>query len=139
MKLILKKKKNLAEFGTFLGIAYQIIDDTLDYFSNTKEFGKNTGNDLKEGKMSLPLILCYKRCDKVEKKIIEFIISKDRCGNNDFRKIVDLMNKYNVEMDCIKKACHFSTMAKDSLGSFSESTEKQKLLNLLDYLVKRKS
>ena len=134
-----EKKKNLAEFGTFLGIAYQIIDDTLDYFSNFNEFGKNTGNDLKEGKMSLPLILCYKRCNNLEKKMIEHIISKDQCRNRDFKKIVDLMHKYNVEMDCIKKACHFSTMAKDSLGSFSESPEKQKLVNLSDYLVQRTS
>ncbi|MFL2661463.1 MAG: polyprenyl synthetase family protein [Alphaproteobacteria bacterium] len=134
-----EKKKSLEEFGIFLGIAYQIIDDTLDYFSNFNEFGKNTGNDLKEGKMSLPLILCYKRCNKVEKKIIEYVISKDQCENNDFEKVVDLMNKYNVKMDCVKKAYHFSTMAKDSLGSFSKSTEKERLINLLDHLVQRTS
>ena len=65
---------------------------------------------------------------------------RDRTNeNNDFKKVVDLMNKYNVEMDCVKKACHFSTMAKDSLGSFSESTEKERLLNLLDHLVQRTS
>ena len=89
--------------------------------------------------MSLPLILCYKRCNKLEKKVVEYIISKDNCDNNDFKKIVNLMHKYNVEKDCIKKACHFSTMAKDSLGSFSKSSEKEKLLNLLDYLVQRTS
>ena len=54
------KKNSLSEFGTFLGIAYQIIDDTLDYFSDSNTSGKSTGNDLKEGKMSLPLIICYK-------------------------------------------------------------------------------
>ena len=89
--------------------------------------------------MSLPLILCYKRCNKLEKKVVEYIISKDKCENNDFKKIVNLMQIYNVEKDCIKKACHFSTMAKDSLGSFSKSSEKEKLLNLLDYLVQRTS
>ena len=63
-----EKKKCLAEFGTFLGMAYQIIDDSLDYFSDFRTSGKTSGNDLKEGKMSLPLILCYKRCNKNEKK-----------------------------------------------------------------------
>ncbi len=132
-----EKKKCLAEFGTFLGMAYQIIDDSLDYFSDFKTSGKSSGNDLKEGKMSLPLILCYKRCNKSEKCIIEFIIAKEKTNNNDFIKIIDLMTKYNVKQDCVKKAKHFSTMAKDSLGIFSDSVEKEKLLNLVDYLTLR--
>ncbi len=133
------KKKCLAEFGKYLGIAYQIIDDTLDYFSEFKLSGKQPGNDLKEGKMSLPLILCYKRCDRREKRIVEFIISKDLNTRNDFKKVVELMNKYNVREDCITKAKHFSTMAKDSLGIFSESQEKEKLLDLTDFLTERLS
>ena len=132
-----EKKKCLAEFGTFLGMAYQIVDDSLDYFSDFKTSGKSSGNDLKEGKMSLPLILCYKRCDKSEKKIIEFIIAKEKSTNSDFVKIIGLMTKYNVKQDCVKKAKHFSTMAKDSLGIFSDSEEKEKLKNLVDYLTYR--
>ncbi len=134
-----EKKMSLAEFGTFLGIAYQIIDDTLDYFSNFKTSGKNAGNDLKEGKMSLPLIICYRRCNKSEKKLVEYIIGKNSTNQNDFRKIISLMEKYNVRNDCIKKAIHFSIMAKDSLGIFPNSVEKTKFLNLVDYLVHRTS
>ena len=132
-----EKKKCLAEFGTFLGMAYQIIDDSLDYFSDFKTSGKSSGNDLKEGKMSLPLILCYKRCDKIEKKIIEFIITKDKTNNSDFVKIIDLMTKYDIRHACIKKAKHFSTMAMDSLGIFPDSSEKEKLLDLVDFLIYR--
>jgi len=132
-----EKKKCLAEFGTFLGMAYQIIDDSLDYFSDFKTSGKSSGNDLKEGKMSLPLILCFKRCDKNEKKIIEFIITKEKSNNSDFVKIIDLMTKYDVKQDCEKKAKHFSTMAIDSLGIFADSPEKEKLVNLVDYLTYR--
>ena len=51
-----ESKKSLADFGKYTGIAFQIIDDTLDYFSISGNSGKETGNDLKEGKMSLPLI-----------------------------------------------------------------------------------
>ena len=132
-----EKKKCLAEFGTFFGMAYQIIDDSLDYFSDFKTSGKSSGNDLKEGKMSLPLILCYKRCDKIEKKIIEFIITKDKTNNSDFVKIIDLMTKYDIKNACIKKAKHFSTMAMDSLGIFPDSSEKEKLLDLVDFLIYR--
>ena len=134
-----EKKMSLAEFGTFLGIAYQIIDDTLDYFSNFKTSGKNTGNDLKEGKMSLPLIICYRRCNKSEKKLVEYIIGKNNTNQNDFKKIISLMEKHNVRNDCIKKATHFSIMAKDSLGIFPNSVEKTKFLNLVDYLIHRTS
>ena len=132
-----EKKISLAEFGTFLGMAYQIIDDTLDYFSSFKISGKSTGNDLKEGKMSLPLIICYKRCSKVEKKLVEQIVMKNNSNQLDFEKIISLMEKYNVRNDCIKKAIHFSIMAKDSLGIFADSTEKNKLVNLVDFLINR--
>ena len=118
-------------------MAYQIIDDSLDYFSDFKTSGKSSGNDLKEGKMSLPLILCYKRCDKIEKKIIELIITKDKINNSDFLKIKNLMTKYDIRQACVKKARHFSTMAMDSLGIFSDSAEKEKLVNLVDYLTYR--
>ncbi len=131
------KKNSLAEFGSFLGIAFQIVDDTIDYFSSSKESGKSPGNDLKEGKMSLPLILCYKRCNKNEKRKIEYIISKTKSSYSDFIQVIKLMEKYEVKSDCIKKAMHFSVMAKDSLGSFSDSYEKDRLINLVDYLVKR--
>ena len=132
-----EKKRSLSEFGNFLGVAYQIIDDTLDYFSNAKTLGKICGNDLKEGKMSLPLIICFKRCNKKEKKIVEYIILKDFINQNDFLKVIELMHKYDVQEDCIKKAKHFSLMAKDSLGIFSDSSEKEKLLNLVDFLTDR--
>ena len=134
-----EKKKCLAEFGTYLGMAYQIIDDTLDYFSEFRLSGKDPGNDLKEGKMSLPLIICFKRCNNKEKRLVEFIITKDIVNRKDFNRIVVLMKKYNVKDDCIKKAMHFSIMAKDSLGTFSDSQEKKILLNLTDFLTQRSS
>lgn len=134
-----EKQISLTEFGTSLGIAYQIIDDTMDYFSDFSSSGKSTGNDLKEGKMSLPLIICYKRSNSSEKKLIEHIIQKNSSTQGDFEKIVTLMKKYDIKSDCIKKANYFSTMAKDSLGAFSDSQEKAKIISLVDYLILRKS
>ena len=132
-----EQKRSLAEFGTFLGTAYQIIDDTLDYFSDFKSLGKTSGNDLKEGKMSLPLIICYKRSNKLEKRLIEYIIAKNTSNKNDLSNIIELMEKYEVKDDCIKKAKHFSTMAKDSLGIFPNTLNKDKLINLVDFLIYR--
>ena len=74
-----------------------------------------------------------------EKKLIEHIVFKSASNHNDFEKIVEIMNKYDVKKDCVKKAVHFSTMAKDSLGVFSDSHEKEKIINLVDYLTLRKN
>ena len=133
------KKNSLKDFGKFLGIAYQIVDDTLDYFSEEKKSGKEIGNDFKEHKMTLPLILVYKRCDKKEKNYINFINSKKIITNQDLVWVKEKMKKYQVFEDCLQKAKHFSVMAKDSLGFFSKSEEKSKIIKLVDYLTNRKN
>ena len=130
-------KNSLKDFGRFLGISFQIVDDTLDYFSENSLLGKEIGNDLFEGKMTLPLILLYKRSNNEEKKLLQRIISKDKLNNNDFKNIVFSMNNYGIKNDCLNKARHFSLMAKDSLGLFPDSSEKQKIINLIDHLLSR--
>ena len=132
-----RKKNALSDFGKYIGLAYQIVDDTLDYFHSSEQSGKETGNDLKEKKMSLPLILCYQRSNIKEKRLIEYILTKKNISKNNFSKIVKIMNTYNVKEDCLNKAKHFSIMAKDSLGIFEESAEKEKMINLINYLIDR--
>ena len=134
-----EKKTALREFGKFLGIAFQIIDDTLDYFLKDDVIGKDLGNDFKEGKMTLPLILCFKRSNKKEKSLLEYITRKNSVTISDFNLTKNLMKRYNVEEDCKKKANHFSIMAKDSLGVFQASPEKEKVLKLVDFLILRTS
>ena len=132
------KKKSLKDFGHFLGISYQIVDDTLDYFSEEKISGKEIGNDFKENKMTLPLILVFNRGNKKEKSFITHLIEKKKLDASNFNWIIEKMNKYNVLNDCLQKAKHFSIMAKDSLGTFSDNEDKQKLINLVDFLINRK-
>ena len=132
------KKKSLKDFGHFLGISYQIVDDTLDYFSEEKISGKEIGNDFKENKMTLPLILVFNRGNKKEKSFITHLIEKKKLDACNFNWIIEKMNKYNVLNDCLQKAKHFSIMAKDSLGTFSDNEDKKKLINLVDYLINRK-
>ena len=68
-EISIESKNSLKDFGIYLGICFQIIDDTLDYFSEEKIIEKDLGNDFKEGKMTLPLILLYKRSNAKEKKL----------------------------------------------------------------------
>ncbi len=132
------KKKSLKDFGYFLGISYQIIDDTLDYFSEEKISGKEIGNDFKENKMTLPLILVFNRSDKKDKNFIEYLIQNKKLDDSEFKWVTEKMKKYEVLNDCLQKAKHFSIMAKDCLGTFTDNNEKKKLLDLADFLINRK-
>jgi octaprenyl-diphosphate synthase len=133
------KKKSLKDFGYFLGIAYQIIDDTLDYFSEEKISGKEIGNDFKENKMTLPLILFFKRGNKKEKNLIQHMVQNKKLNDSDFNWVSDKMKNYDILDDCLQKARHFSIMAKDSLGTFPDNEEKRKLINLVNFLTHRKN
>ena len=133
------KKKSLKDFGYFLGIAYQIIDDTLDYFSEEKISGKEIGNDFKENKMTLPLILFFKRGNKKEKNLIQHMVQNKKLNDSDFNWVSEKMKNYDILDDCLQKARHFSIMAKDSLGTFPDNEEKRKLINLVNFLTHRKN
>ena len=132
-----EKEMSLYEYGKNLGIAFQIIDDTLDYFSNDRSFGKNIGDDFKEGKVSIPIILAFTRSDGNEKKFWLRVINEKKQNKNDLELALEIIKKYNVISDCLKKAKHFSLMAKDSLGPFEYSYEKEKLVNIADFAIDR--
>ena len=66
-------------------------------------------------------------------------MSKNNIINDDFEKIVGIMEKYNIKFDCLAKAKHFSIMAKDSLGIFKESAAKEKIIKLVDFLINRQN
>ena len=89
--------------------------------------------------MTLPLILCYQRGNTKEKRIIESILSKNNIVNEDFEKVVNIMEEYNIKSDCLAKANHFSIMAKDSLGIFKKSPAKEKIIKLVDFLINRQN
>ena len=106
-EISIEMKKSLKEFGRYLGICFQIIDDTLDYFSEEKIFGKEIGNDFSEGKMTLPLILLYKRSSNKEKLFLEYLINKDKLSKKDFLVLLKKMNRLNIKNDCLDKAKTF--------------------------------
>tara|TARA_B100000886_G_scaffold336583_1_gene295644 strand:- start:987 stop:2003 length:1017 start_codon:yes stop_codon:yes gene_type:complete len=129
----------LKDYGKFIGLAFQIIDDTLDYSSKDSQLGKNVGDDFRESKVSLPIILGYKRSNKKEKKFWERVIIEGSKNNADFRMAKEILNNYNVITDCFSKAGNFALMAKDSIGIFDNSKEKQRLVNLADVVAFRKN
>lgn len=124
-----------SNFGKNFGIAFQIIDDTLDYTSTETEFGKAIGNDLKEGKLTLPLIHVIKICNESERKnIYKTIDSK----NPDLNYIYQLINKYNSIDYAKSRAREFSENAKKDLKKLKPTSAREALEKLSEYIIERR-
>ncbi len=127
----------LKSFGTNFGMTFQLVDDAIDYSSNKKILGKNTGDDFKEGKITLPIILAYGRSNDNEKKFWNRTISNLSQENGDFEKALEIINKYQCIEDTIKRANHFSNVAIDSIDIFKDNQYKDKLVSLVSTSISR--
>ncbi len=129
----------LRSFGTNFGMAFQLIDDAMDYASSKNKMGKNTGDDFKEGKVTLPIILAYGRSNSSEKKFWKKTITEQNQKPSDFEKALNIIKKYNCVEDTITRAQHFSNVAVDSLDVFNSSDYKDCLINITINGIKRLS
>ena len=132
-----KIKEALEFYGKNLGLTFQIADDTLDYNSDLNIFGKETGNDFYEGKITLPIILLCQKVKKDEWLEIKELFKKTERSEVDFKKILSLIKKYNIIFECYKKAEYFINLASNSLSVFEDSKEKNILKNLTSFTLER--
>jgi len=139
---ILANKKNkeseaLEFYGKNLGLTFQIADDTLDYNSEVKLFGKKIGNDFFEGKITLPIILLFQKVNNVEKQKLIEIFKKNIREPNDLNFTLSLISKYKIISQCYQKAEHFINLASNSLSIFKDTKEKKILENLTSFTLER--
>ena len=139
---ILANKKNkeseaLEFYGKNLGLTFQIADDTLDYNSEVKLFGKKIGNDFFEGKITLPVILLFQKVNNVEKQKLIEIFKKNIREAKDLDFTLSLISKYKIITQCYKKAEHFINLASNSLSVFNDTKEKKILENLTSFTLER--
>ena len=127
----------LKSFGTNFGMAFQLIDDAIDYSSNSKTMGKNIGDDFKEGKITLPIILAYGRSNNEEKKFLQNVISNPKEDQNNFKLTKELLIKYKCIEDTLIRANHFADIAIDSLTIFNDNEYKEALIRLIETSIKR--
>ncbi|MGC8554339.1 MAG: polyprenyl synthetase family protein [Candidatus Acidulodesulfobacterium sp.] len=132
-----KCAKKLYDYGLNIGIAFQLMDDALDYISD-KEFGKFIGNDLKEGKLTLPLIHAIERANKDEKEVITNIIYKKKLASKDLKTVLSLVKSYGSIDYTISKAKDAIKKAKKDLDVFPDSKYKNSLIDIADYIIDRK-
>ena len=132
-----KEKEALESFGRNLGICFQITDDILDYSSKEKIFGKKIGNDFKEGKLTLPIILLFQKLIGKEKdKLTNLFLKKERT-EKEFSFILENLKKYKILEDCKKRADYFSNVSSDSLNMFANNNLVKKLQELSKFIVNR--
>ena len=132
-----KEKEALEFYGRNLGLTFQIADDTLDYNSDLKLFGKKIGQDFYEGKITLPVILLFQKTENNEKEKIKNIFLKDERDENELNYIISLIKKYDVINSCYQKAQHYINIASNSLSIFKDCEEKIILKNLTSFSLAR--
>ena len=132
-----KEKEALEFYGRNLGLTFQIADDTLDYNSELKSFGKKIGQDFYEGKITLPIILLFQKADGKEKERLKEIFSKKVRLKDNLEYTLSLIKKYEIIKACYKKAEHYINLASNSLSVFSDNEEKSILENLTSFSLTR--
>ena len=132
-----REKDALEFYGRNLGLTFQIADDTLDYNSDLKLFGKKVGQDFFEGKITLPVILLFQKLHSDEKNLLIGLFKKETRDKKDLDEIISLIRKYNIIKECYQKAQHYINLASNSLTIFKDSEEKEILKNLTSFSLAR--
>lgn len=132
----LEKEEALNHYGYNIGLAFQIMDDILDYVGSEKEFGKPTGKDLKEGKITLPLIYTLKRCSREERK--EIVTLFRRRTKKDIGRIVERVKAYGGLDYAKNRARELVDKGKTALVVFPEGPIKDTLKEMAEFIIKRK-
>jgi octaprenyl-diphosphate synthase len=127
----------LESYGRNLGIAFQLIDDVIDYASDATTMGKGVGDDFRDGKMTLPLILAYARGSAGERAFWEAAIAGDRISDQDLAQAIALMRSSDSLADTIDRARHYGRRAIDALGPFPAGKAKAALTEAVEFAVAR--
>ncbi len=127
----------LETFGMNLGIAFQLTDDVLDYSAKQMALGKTVGDDFREGKITLPVILAFRRGDEAERAFWRRTLETLDQRQDDLERAVDLMEKHKALADTVERARHYGAIARDGLGIFADGPEKSALVEIIDFCIER--
>jgi len=124
-------------YGLNLGLAFQLIDDALDYGGNSGELGKQVGDDLREGKMTLPVVLAYRRGSDGDRAFWKRVLVDGAVNDGDLAHAIELMRRHQAIDDTVARARHFGSVARDALAPLPDSEHKSALLEAVDFCVDR--
>ena len=132
-----KTQKIFNDFGFNFGMAFQLSDDVLDYFGDSSKMGKSVGKDFFEGKVTYPVIHCFKKSDKKSKKIIAKLFFKRKRNKKDLAVLLNLMKKTNTYKSSIEFVRKYAEKAKTNINKFEGNKYKVYLDELVDHLIIR--
>ena len=124
-------------FGMNLGIAFQLVDDALDYGGKAAKLGKNVGDDFREGKITLPVVLSFRRGSESERTFWTRTLEQGEMADHDLETAIGLMTKHRALDDTIKRAQHYGAIARDALALFPQSPMKQALEQAVEFCTAR--
>jgi octaprenyl-diphosphate synthase len=131
------EEEALETFGMNLGIAFQVIDDVLDYSAKQATLGKTVGDDFREGKITLPVVLAFRRGNEDERTFWRRTLEDLEQKPGDLKHAFELMEQHDALSDAVSRARHYGAIARDALGIFADGPEKAALLELIDFCIER--
>ncbi len=124
-------------YGMNLGVAFQLIDDALDYGGQAAKLGKNVGDDFREGKITLPVVLSFRRGNEQERAFWKRALEQGAIGEGDLETALATMKKHRALEDTVERARHYGAMARDALELFPDSAWRRALLEVVDFCIDR--
>ncbi|MFG1205263.1 polyprenyl synthetase family protein [Xanthobacter aminoxidans] len=124
-------------YGMNLGIAFQLVDDALDYGGSQAKLGKNVGDDFREGKITLPVLLAFRRGDEKERAFWQRCLENSEASAADLDQAIGLMTKHRAIADTVERARHYGAIAKDALALFPAGPAKAALMEAVDFCLSR--
>jgi octaprenyl-diphosphate synthase len=131
------EEEALASYGMNLGIAFQLIDDCLDYSARQIELGKTVGDDFTDGKITLPVVLAFRRGSDDERAFWRRTLEDGEIGDGDLEHAVELMGRHGALRDTVERARHYGSVARDAIDIFPESPAKAALREVVDFCIDR--
>jgi len=127
----------LEAFGLNLGIAFQLTDDVMDYAADAETMGKDTGDDFREGKVTLPVVLAYRRGDAEQQAFWRRTLEELDQNDNDLPRAIQLLEGHGALKDTLDRARHYTQLARDSLDIFPAGPTKDALLDVVAFCAAR--
>ncbi len=127
----------LMSYGKNLGIIFQLIDDVLDYSAEQKTLGKSVGDDFQEGKITLPIVLAFRRGTDEERSFWRQTMEDLEQEEGDLEHAIELMEKHNALEDTIERARHYGQVARDALAIFPDNEYRRALVGVVDFCINR--
>ena len=124
-------------YGINLGIAFQLIDDALDYGGSAAKLGKNVGDDFREGKITLPVVLSFRRGSESERAFWQRTLANGDIADGDLEIAIATMRRHRALEDTVERARHYGAMARDALELFPASPMRQALLDVVEFCIAR--